>query len=357
MKNVYLINFGSAVTVLPASAAEKIVGGQATLTDVRALTALLSLPDGNEKTAGAVSALTGLSEDVCESSLAFWRGAGVISIADTVANDAPQQPSFEPAADETEAKPAKAVKAAKAAETAKSAEIEKKDKKLLSNDLPKYSGIQISELLEKDGGKLRNMIDVCQQFIGHILNPNEINTMVGLCDWLGLDAEFVITLCAYYTGKKPGCNVRYIERAAVDLVNSGIETPAQLESYLKDMELYDGLAGKLRSWLGIGTRAYTKKENGMIKRWVKDFGYGEDVVRLAYEITVDAKGSFNFDYAGKILENWFAAGVKTVEDAQARVNEFKSNKKSSNEQSSSFDIDELFDLAIQRSYKKMGDKK
>ena len=352
MKNAYLINFGSAVTVLPSSAAEKIVGGQATLTDVRALTALLSLPDGNEKTAAAVSALTGLSEDVCESSLAFWRGAGVISIADTVANDAPQQPSFEPAAAEPEAKLAASAKAAEPSET-----LEKKDKKLLSNDLPKYSGVQISELLEKDGGKLRNMIDVCQQFIGHILNPNEINTMVGLCDWLGLDAEFVITLCAYYTGKKPGCNVRYIERAAVDLVNSGIETPAQLESYLKDMELYDGLAGKLRSWLGIGTRAYTKKENGMIKRWVKDFGYGEDVVRLAYEITVDAKGSFNFDYAGKILENWFAAGVKTVEDAQARVNEFRRNKESAKKNGGSFDSDEFFDLAIKRSYKKMGDKK
>ena len=346
MKNVYIVNFGSAVTVLPASASEKIISGQATLTDVRVLTALLSLADGAEKTASAVSALTGLSADTCESSLAFWRGVGVISIVGACVEEARPKPSIEPAAAETAENTANA-----------SAETETKDKKLLSNELPKYSGIQISELLEKDGGKLRNMIDVCQQFIGHILNPNEINTMIGLCDWLGLDAEFVITLCAYYTGKKPGCNVRYIERAAVDLVNSGVETPAQLESYLKDMELYDGLAGKLRSWLGIGTRAYTKKENGMIKRWVKDLSYGEDVVRLAYEITVDAKGSFNFDYANKILENWFAAGVKTVEDAQARVNEFKSNKESEDKKSGSFDTDEFFDLALKRSYKKMSDNK
>lgn len=342
MKKIYSVNFGSAVTVLPALATEKIISGQATLTDVRALTALLSLPDGIEKTADAVSALTGLSEDTCESSLAFWRGTGVISIIDG-GTETVSPKTIEPAAAET---------AEKAPEAP-----EKKDKKLLSNELPKYSGVQISELLEKDGGKLRNMIDVCQQFIGHILNPNEINTMIGLCDWLGLDAEFVITLCAYYTGKKPGCNVRYIERAAVDLVNNGVETPAQLESYLKDMELYDGLAGKLRSWLGIGTRAYTKKENGMIKRWVKEFEYGEEVVHLAYEITVDAKGSFNFDYANKILENWFAAGVKTASDAQARVNEFKNNKETAKENGGSFDTDEFFNLALKRSYKKMGENK
>ena len=343
LKNIYSVNFGSAVTVLPAFAAEKIISGQATLTDVRALTALLSLPDGADRTAKAVSELTGLSEDVCESSLAFWRGTGVISVSEAKSKAAEQTPSVAPETAENAEKAAPAP--------------EKTEKKLLSNEMPKYSGQQISALLDKDGGKLKNMIDVCQQLIGHILNPNETNTMVGLCDWLGLDPEYVITLCAYYTTKKPGCNVRYIERAAVDLVNNGVETPEQLESYLKDMELYDGLAGKLRSWLGIGTRAYTKKENHMIKRWVKEFGYGEDIVHLAYETTVNAKGSFNFDYAGKILENWFAAGVKTASDAQARVNEFKNNKKSSNEQSSSFDIDELFDLAIQRSYKKMGENK
>lgn len=343
LKNVYSVSFGSAVTVLPALAAEKIISGQATLNDVRALTALLSLSDEGARTAKAVSELTGLSEDACESSLAFWRGTGIISVSET---------KTEPTAAAHSIAPAKA----ESAETP-SEPIEKKDKKLLSNEAPKYSGQQISALLDKDGGKLKNMIDVCQQLIGHILNPNETNTMVGLCDWLGLDPEYVITLCAYYTTKKPGCNVRYIERAAVDLVNNGVETPDQLESYLKDMELYDGLAGKLRSWLGIGTRAYTKKENGIIKRWVKEFGYSEDIVHLAYETTVNSKGSFSFDYANKILENWFAAGVKTVSDAEARLSSFKKENETSKNNGGSFDTDEFFDLAIKRSYKKMGENK
>jgi DnaD/phage-associated family protein len=337
---IYTVNFGSAVTVFPSSAIAKILSGEATATDTAVLAALLSINDPAQRSSTFVAAMTGLSEDACDTALAFWRGAGVLNVSE--AGEEVVVAAIAPAPSE---------KAEKEAQNAPA------EKKILSCELPKYSGQQISALLDKDGGKLKNMIDVCQQLIGHIFNPNETNTMVGLCDWLGLDEEYVITLCSYYTAKKPGCNVRYIERAAVDLVNNGTETPEQLDNYLRDMELYDGLAGKLRSWLGIGTRAYTKKENGMIKRWVKDFGYGEDVVRLAYEITVDAKGSFNFDYAGKILENWFTSGVNTAQDAETKIAEFRQGKEEAKQSGGSFDTDEFFDLALKRSYKNLGTKK
>jgi len=78
---------------------------------------------------------------------------------------------------------------------------------------------------------------------------------------------------------------------------------------------------------------------------------------LAYEITVDAKGAFNFDYAGKILENWFTSGVKTAQDAEAKIAEFKKGKEEAGKSGGSFDTDEFFDLALKRSYKNLGTKK
>ena len=133
LKNIYSVNFGSAVTVLPAFAAEKIISGQATLTDVRALTALLSLPDGVDRTAKAVSELTGISEDVCESSLAFWRGTGVISVSEAKSKASEQTPSVAPETAENAEKAAPAP--------------EKTEKKLLSNEMPKYSGLHLKALL------------------------------------------------------------------------------------------------------------------------------------------------------------------------------------------------------------------
>ncbi len=317
--------YGRGVTALPRTACEKIISGAATLTDIRVLTALcdnteLSGRDYTEVVA-FISESVGVVESNIESAMSFWRGCGVLEYAEPDGS--------------AEAKPIKA------------------KLKLSEKHTPSYTGTQISELLDKDGGKLKNMIDQCQMLIGRMFNTVESSVMVGMCDWLGLEPEFVVTMTAYYTNKKPGCNVRYLERAAVDLVNNGITTLSDLDAYLREMELYDGIAGKLRSWLGIGGRTYTKKENGMIKRWVKDFSYGEDVIRYAYDVTVDNKGEFSFDYANKVLENWFKGGVKTKSDAESAAMQFKREKENSPKDGGSFDTDEFFNLALKRSYSGM----
>lgn len=314
----YFVNYGTAVTVIPSSAAEKIISGNASLTDVRVITAILA--EGGEVTVKTVAEKTGLAESSVETSVAFWRGVGAIGERDAVSEES------------TAKKPAKETK-------------------------PKYTGNEISELLGKDGGRIKEMIDICQQLMGRIFNTVETSTMVSLCDWLGLSSDYVVTLCQYLVGKKPGCNVRYIEKVAADMSSKGIITIDDLDAYLKEMELYDGIAGKLRAWLGIGNRVYTQKENGMIKRWARDFGYGEDTIRYAYEITVDTKGVFSFDYANAILENWYTSGVRTKEDAENAVNRYKSEKERRKQSGGSFDTDEFFGLALKRSYQRMAEEK
>ena len=318
VNKAYFVNYGTAVTVIPSSAAEKIISGNASLTDIRVLTAVLM--EGGEVTVKTVAEKTGLAESSVEASMAFWRGVGAIGETNAVSEESAVK------------KPAKETK-------------------------PKYTGTEISELLGKDGGRIKEMIDICQQLMGRIFNTVETSTMVSLCDWLGLSSDYVVTLCQYLVGKKPGCSVRYIEKAAADMSSKGIITIDDLDAYLKEMELYDGIAGKLRSWLGIGNRVYTQKENGMIKRWARDFGYGEDTIRYAYEITVDAKGAFSFDYANAILENWYTSGVRTKEDAENAVNRYKSEKERKNKSGGSFDTDEFFGLALKRSYQRMAGEK
>ena len=323
----YTVDFGEKVTVIPAKAAEKIINGDASLADTRVLLAFIELYQKGEADVNTVAYLSRLTVSKVENSIAFWRGSGVISESEVVSDED--------------------------SDSEGNAEQPKEKKALKTAEMPKYTGEEISKSLEKDGGRMKVMIDECQQLIGHIFNPSEISAMVGMCDWLGLQPEFIITVTAYYTSKKPGCSVRYIERAATDLVNGGITTLEELDRYLKEMELYDGVAGKIRSWLGIGAREYTKKENGMIKRWVRDYSYGEDIIRFAYEITVDAKGSFSFDYANKILENWYTKGVRSFDDAQNAINDFKAEKEKKATSGGSFDTDEFFGLALKRSYKNM----
>ncbi len=335
-KKSYTVNFGNAVTVFPKKAAKKIINGEATLSDIRVLCALLSAGEGKISDA-KLCAQTGLDEDEVGSALSYWRGVGVILADSTeMQSEKPDIKTEEPRAQQ---------------------KSEPEKKVLLSKDMPRYTGIEISAMLESDGGKLREMIDVCQQLIGHIFTPNETNTLLGLCDWLGLDVDYVVTLVAYYVGKKPGCNVRYIEKAAVDLVNDGITDLDSLDVYIKNMELYDGVAGKLRTLIGIGGRAFTKKENNMISRWAQELGYGYDVIELAYEVCCDNKTTFSFDYANKVLENWYTSGVKTAEDAKEEIKRRKSAEKVNDSGIiKSFDSAEFFDAALKRTYKNMSKK-
>ena len=338
-KKSYTVNFGNAVVVFPKKAAKKIISGEATPTDVRVLAALLSCGEG-KVTETKLCAQTALDEGDVLSSLSYWRGVGVISCSDEP--EMSEQP--------TEKEPSTAPT------TEETAKVEPKKKILLSNEMPKYTGIEISAMLDKDGGRLRDMIDECQQIIGHIFTPTEVNDVLGLCERFGLEPDYVITLFAYYAEKKPGCNVRYIEKTAVDLINDGISTLEDLDNYIKERELYDGIAGKLRSLIGIGGRAYTKKENDMINRWASTYGYDFEIIKLAYEICCDSKGKFTFAYANTVLENWYKSGIRTLSDAEKEHSAFKQKKENASGLAKSFDTSEFFSTALSRSYKNMGKK-
>ncbi len=361
-EKLFTVNYGKGVTVFPEKALDKIISGDVSLAEIKTLSLILTR--SGAITTDELASLSGLSPQDVESAIAFWRGAGIISLKEgkTKGSFDIKSPAVSPSESDKSASEVLNEPASEKAETTKESIGTTPPKKaLLSAEMPKYSGEEISALLDKDGGRLKSMVDECQQLIGHIFNPRETETLVGICDWLGVDSDFVITLTAYYTRKKPGCKVGYIQRAALDLVNSGVDTIALLDEYLKQMELYDGLAGKLRSWLGIGERAYTKKENATINHWIRDLGYGEELVKYAYDITVEHKTVFKFDYANAILENWYKDGVKDLDGAVAREEAFKkekaAEKENTAEKSSSFNTDEFFNLALKRSYEKMAGAK
>lgn len=350
-EKTFQINYGKGVTVFPDKALNLILDGSATLIEIKVLSSVLKA--SGDVSSEDIVAQTELSEQEVASALAFWRGAGIITLKEGKAKASfAKKEATDFSADAVSEKNESSSKES-------STDTDTPKKALLSAEMPKYSGQEISSLLEKDGGILRAMVDECQQLIGHIFNPRETETLVGLCDWLGVDTDFVITLTAYCTRKKPGCNVSYVQKTALTLVNSGTDTLPLLDEYLKHMEVYDGIAGNLRRWLGIGERAFTPKENATINHWIKDLGYGDDIIKLAYDITVEYNTTFKFAYANKILENWYGSGVKTLADAEAREEAFKNEKaaEKSGKENSSFNTDEFFDLALKRSYKKMSSDK
>ena len=152
--------FGSAVTVIPAAATEKIISGAATAAETAVLLAIAASPDLETETDaeyyGILAEATGLDVDEIASAIAFWRGASVLGIAGktkhTAVRTAIAQPTVTAKEPETVDEVAKAephVSVPAPAKTeVKETETAPARKALMRGDLPKYDPTTISEICQ-----------------------------------------------------------------------------------------------------------------------------------------------------------------------------------------------------------------
>ena len=309
------VNYGSGVLVLPRAAALRF--GTATKKEVMALMYRLARLQG-WNAADAAEAFGEPTADT-DALLDVWRASGVISDAQT--------------ADAAEVKQEKPKKVRKA-ETL----------------LPAYSTNELCGLLEKHRNA-PSIVDECERMLGKMFSTAETGKIVGLMDYLDLDGQYIINLCAHCAriGKK---SLRYVETVAFDLYDRGITNVEALDDYLRVIEEASKLEGKIRSMFGMNReRALTTRERRFIDTWVGKFGYDIDVIGKAYEITVNSTGNASLPYANAILETWDSAGLRNADDVDAYLAAKNSeNGKNVVPDGTSFNTDDFFEAALRRSY-------
>ena len=225
-----------------------------------------------------------------------------------------------------------------------------------ADELPNYTSVELASLLEQRAG-VRALIDEAQRILGKIFNLSEVNILVGMLDYLGMSEESVLLLLAYCK-RIEKTKLRAIEKYAIELADREITTPAALEEEFRQAEEYHSFAGQVRSLFGMKARALTSRESKCLKGWIA-MGYGIDVIRLAYEMTVNATNEPSVPYANAILERWNAEGWKTLEEIQAQLDAEKAKKEGGAVTDSdghsvlgnSFDTDDFFEAALQRGFR------
>lgn len=96
---------------------------------------------------------------------------------------------------------------------------------------------------------------------------------------------------------------------------------------------------------GIKNRGPSAAEEEFEKK-CQDRGYGEDMIRLAYDITIKTTGEYKVQYMAAIMERWHSEGVHTIEQAKQDTESRK--KKGTSYSSDSYDFDDFFNAAIKR---------
>lgn len=278
--------------------------------------------------AATLSAALGAEASAVAAALAFWRGAGII----TATGGKEEAGTTEP----------KAMTA-----SAKTGE--------------ERGALELSETIRE--GQLAELITTAEQQRGRVFNRSDLAILVSLSADSGLDSVYLLTLLAFCDSQGDGepKPMRYVERVAARLLARGIDTCAALEEYIHEQELLHSVEGALRRMFGIGGRKLSVREETAFLTWIRDYGYGEELIGAAYDVTVNNTGKASVAYTDKILSRWHEAGVKTAAEAEALIARERAEKKPAKgaarpaakqeSKKSSFDVGDFFQKAINRSFK------
>lgn len=358
--NQLKIKYDTSVVALPGKITE--VMNRASLAELKVLLTLCSSAElcnayGSEDWTLRVAEMADCSEDDVRAALGFWRGVDVISVGEVGRKRTASKIRTQEQKNET-AQPAKV---APAPEENMAVAAEKAVKLRHKAELPHYTTDQLATLLETHA-ETAHWLDECQRIFGKIFNTLEVNTILGFVDYLGLDWEYVMTLLSYHVSvqEQRGMpkSLRAVEKMAFDFYDREIRTTGELQSEIRRLKFFAETEGKLRTLFGMGERSLTPKEKKYFSAWLYDFGFGMDIIRLAYDVTVDATGNANINYMNSVLSNWNKDGLRTPEAIKAADEAHKAetaektrNKKKQTEQpKGSFDTDDFFAAAVRRSF-------
>lgn len=190
---------------------------------------------------------------------------------------------------------------------APAAESEPAVEDILSFDKPVYSAEQLREF--KNRQNTSQLLFIAESYIGKPLTPSEMKTILYFTDVLHFSDDLIDYLLQYCVerGKK---DFKYIEKVAVNWAEQGITTPKQAQ---KASSRYDRNVYAIMNELGKNS-APTPKEAEYIMRWIREYGFSNDIIFEACERTVLATDKNRFEYAERILQSWHEQNVHHKSD-------------------------------------------
>ncbi|QUI20838.1 DnaD domain protein [Vallitalea pronyensis] len=185
-----------------------------------------------------------------------------------------------------------------------------KDVKLNLSTKPQYNMLEVDSFIGQQGYK--QLIYITQKYLGKMLTQQDINTLIGFNDWLGLPFE-VIELLIEYCVSNNHRNMSYIEKVAISWADEGINTVAKATYRI---ETFNSHYFKVMKALGIGDRQPTPKQIEYMKKWTDQYGLSVDIILEACHRTMETIHQPQFTYIDAILKNWQKNKVQSKQDIE-----------------------------------------
>ncbi len=212
----------------------------------------------------------------------------------------------------------------------------------------------------RNSPEIKMLFAEAEKMYARPLRENERQTIIQMSEHYGLPCEVSLMLLSFCF-KLGKSTPAYISKIAENWANDEILTAQLADERIRALEKQNSVEKRIRDALGLSSNL-TAANRAFIKTWAVDWGFGEDMIMLAYDKTVDGTGKWSFPYANRILENWKNNGVATPQAAEKADEEFKKANSVKNNaraakppaasgKASSFDTDKL-KSRVMKNYKK-----
>ncbi len=268
----------------------------------------------------SISEFLGISEEQAEESINFWIQRGVIE-AEKSGELVPEHKN-----DISQNK-------AEVNITTKTASARKIELERTPDFAPKEIAKAVKERDEAD-----YLFKHCEVLYGRPLKHNEQRTLMIILEDACLPADVALILIDYCFSVNKATPA-YMRAMALDWVNSEITTIEKAEQKAYELKnLYEAV-NRFKRMFEI-TSALSKQQRDYIDKWVNVYGFSDNMINEAYQITLNSTGKLVFPYMNKILESWYSKGIKSIEQIPSDKKQYDNDKG----EDSSFDIGKLEQL-------------
>lgn len=185
---------------------------------------------------------------------------------------------------------------------------------------------QMKDVLEKQKScpEFSQLLQYVSARLGKPITNGNMETLLYLYDTAGIPAQVIMLVVAYAVSRGK-YSMRYIEKVALDWLDSGITTVAAAEEHLCLLEQMDDAGERIRRMAGMAKEP-DYRQRGMAHTWLYVWQLSEPLIQVALDYAL-AGGKPPIAYANTILSDWHAQGITDPEAAKKLLSHEKPQKK------------------------------
>ena len=177
----------------------------------------------------------------------------------------------------------------------------------------------------KNQYRARAIESINNQYFQGIMSPSWYSDIDLWFKKYGFDEQVMVSLFEYCFGKS-ALHKNYVQAVADIWSKNNIKTFNDLEVYSQKHDNMNKIKKAIAKKLGRYT-AFTEFEEEYIEKWILEYGYNLDVINIALK-KATSKANPTFDYFDKLLTSWHERNLKTADEIQKFMTDFKNQNKS-----------------------------